>query len=439
MESPFNPLRCFTMSVLDSVRKIIPNDPCSTAIIARDIEKLQRSLMWIKATLAEAEYREIKDESLKLWIRELREIAYDSEDIMEEYNYEILRSEVEHGKLSTSKRKYDETIKEGENSDDDESMSNLDFIMQDIRGVILSGGMEESYDDSKSVHIGKWKHNDEVSTEKTCHFSSIEICHLTKNIRELRRKFNEITWFRKALGLRPEDGSRVPEASSKHPTSGFLNEQNMVGRELDKKGIVEMLLSDNNASDVNISVIPMVGMAGLGKITLSQLVYNDQMVVSHFKLRMWVHVSENLDLIRITNALIESITRERSRLVELDPLQRELSEKLEGVSFMLVLDDVWNENPELWMSLRASLCSCAKGSKILVTTRSQQVANIMRTGPTYNMRYLSDDQCWSLLSRNAFEGLNQSDNQNLVDIGRRIAAKCKGLPLTVRVLSEFAK
>ena len=57
-------------------------------------------------------------------------------------------------------------------------------------------------------------------------------------------------------------------------TYSFVLEENVVEREDDKKEIIKLLLDTNTVE--NVSVIPIVGSGGLGKTTLAQLIYNDE-------------------------------------------------------------------------------------------------------------------------------------------------------------------
>ena len=97
----------------------------------------------------------------------------------------------------------------------------------------------------------------------------------------------------------------------------------------------------------DVSVIPIVGMGGLGKTTLAQLAYNDHRAKRHFVLRMWVCVSDDFDLRRVTKAIIESTTGNTCGLLDMDLLQRRLQENVRGKKFLLVLDDMWNEDPDV--------------------------------------------------------------------------------------------
>lgn len=98
-----------------------------------------------------------------------------------------------------------------------------------------------------------------------------------------------------------------------------------------------------------ISVSPIVGIGGLGKTTLAKLVFNDERVSGHFEMKIKVCVSDDFDLKQLMVKIIKSTTSENQSDLDLDQLQKYLREKLDGKKFLLVLDDVWNEDHEKWI------------------------------------------------------------------------------------------
>jgi hypothetical protein len=109
-----------------------------------------------------------------------------------------------------------------------------------------------------------------------------------------------------------------------------------------------------------------------------------------------------------------------------------LREKLKNKKFLLVLDDVWNEDRSKWIELMGLLSGGLEGSRILVTTRSHLVASIVGTVPTYTLEGLSHDDCLSLFVKWAFKEGEDKQYPNLLEIGKEIVEKCKGVPLAIR-------
>lgn len=143
-------------------------------------------------------------------------------------------------------------------------------------------------------------------------------------------------------------------------------------------------------------------MGGIGKTTLARLVYNDK-EVEGFNPKAWVCVSEDFDVLKITKAILESVTSSPSNLKDLNQVQIQLEKAIAGQKFLIVLDDVWSKNYGLWKTLKSPFMAGTPGSKIIVTTRSVDVALTLGPIDYYNLELLSDDDCWSIFEKHAFE------------------------------------
>ncbi|KAL0319362.1 UNVERIFIED_CONTAM: putative disease resistance protein RGA3 [Sesamum angustifolium] len=172
---------------------------------------------------------------------------------------------------------------------------------------------------------------------------------------------------------------------------------------------------------------------------LAQLLYNDDRLVYSFELKIWVCVSDVFDEFRIAHTILESVKKESSNLKELESLLNLLKNSIYGKNFLLVLDDVWTEDYKKWEPFRNSLNYGAPGSKILVTTRSERVARMMGIAEIHRLGQLSDINCWLLMKRVAFHGRSEADSEELQEIGKKIADKCKGLPLAAKVLGSLLR
>ncbi|KAJ8541786.1 hypothetical protein K7X08_002602 [Anisodus acutangulus] len=175
-------------------------------------------------------------------------------------------------------------------------------------------------------------------------------------------------------------------------------------------------------------------MGGLGKTKLAQMVFNDQRVTEHFNLKIWVCVSDDFDEKRLIKAIVESIEGRPLGDMDLAPLQKKLQELLNAKRYFLVLDDVWNEYQEKWANnLRALLKAGASGATILIITRLEKIASIMRTSQLYELSNLSQEDCWLLFKQRAF-GYQMETNPSLVAIRKDIVKKCGGVPLAAKTL-----
>ncbi|XP_022744851.1 putative disease resistance protein RGA3 [Durio zibethinus] len=193
------------------------------------------------------------------------------------------------------------------------------------------------------------------------------------------------------------------------------------------------------ADGEDISVLPIVGIGGLGKTALAKLVFNDECVDRHFELKMWVCVSNDFDLKRLMIKMIKAgkgVNGDCSNM-DLDQLQRVLRDCLDGKKYLLILDDVWNEDYVKWNELKQLLVEGDRESKIVVTTRSNQIAEIMGTIPRHNLQGLPEKESLSLFLHFAFKKREVNQCPNLVKIVEEIAKKCNGVPLVLKTLGSL--
>jgi Leucine-rich repeat (LRR) protein len=251
-------------------------------------------------------------------------------------------------------------------------------------------------------------------------------------IKAVRANLNEIAEDKKSFGFK--ERTQV-EHRRREDTHSFVPETEVIGREDEKKD-VKALLFDSNVKE-NVSIIPIVGIGGQGKTTLAQYVYNDEEVQRHFDMRMWTCVSDLFDVKSIVQKLIESATKKRPESLEIDPLQSLFREAIGGKRYLLVLDDVWNEESNKWFDLKNLLVGGLRGSKVLVTTRNEIVANITRTASTYRLEDLSESNSWDLFKKMAFKDGEELTNPKLAEIGREIVQKCPRVPLAIRSIGSL--
>ncbi|XP_049362304.1 putative disease resistance protein RGA1 [Solanum verrucosum] len=231
------------------------------------------------------------------------------------------------------------------------------------------------------------------------------------------------------LEIRP-----IERQAARPQTGSVLTEKQVYGRGKEEDEIVKILI--NNAQQ--LSVLPILGLGGLGKTTLAQMVFHDPRVTDHFHPKIWICVSEDFDEKRLIKAIVESIEGTSLSDMDLDPLQKKLQKLLNGKRYLLVLDDVWNEDRHKWDNLKAVLKVGAQGASVLVTTRLERVGSIMGTLQPYKLSNLSQEDCCSLFMQRAF-GQQEEMNPNLVAIGKEIVKKSGGVPLAAKTLGGLLR
>ncbi|XP_077225950.1 disease resistance protein RGA2-like [Tasmannia lanceolata] len=341
-----------------------------------DVEELQRILPMVLDILPNAEAMAVKNAQLKHWLTNLTDAAYDVDDILTDWALEAQR------------------------------LRSIGCGIIQVSNTFLPCFQFQ-------------RHKIGTRTKKI-------LTRLQKIAKDRERFKLDVT-------------TTSPESQERTPTVSLVNELQVYGRDEDKEKIVKLLLTDvSNENDV--LVIAIVGMGGLGKTTLAQLAYNDERVKGHFELRMWVYVSQNFDVTRIVRAILESATESPTALTQLEVMQKRLQEIICEKRFLLVLDDVWNEDSEKWDDLKKILTCKAKGSEIVVTTRKETVASMMcALHESPHLTGLSDSDCWSLFENQAFEPGKSKEHPNLVTIGKEIVKKCGGVPLAAKALGSLLR
>ncbi|PHU08348.1 hypothetical protein BC332_24837 [Capsicum chinense] len=258
--------------------------------------------------------------------------------------------------------------------------------------------------------------------------------------------------FRKCLQQLAKDIDRVWKVSAKIQDRGkqaskestvqefpisakdILNVENiMVGRDDQRKRLVEDLTRSYSSKP---KVIPIVGMGGIGKTTLANEVYNDACIHSHFDVCAWATVSQQQNVKEILLSLLRSTKSDTFDMNDEAKLADRLQKSLKGKRYLIVLDDIWKT--EAWDAVRLCFPSENKGSGILLTTRNTEVARDAGTeNLSLQMDLMGPDESWNLFKSVAFA--NEALPSEFETIGKQIAEKCHGLPLTIAVVAGLLR
>nr|XP_023876130.1 putative disease resistance protein RGA3 [Quercus suber] len=337
-----------------------------------EINKLKETVSTISAVLLDAEAKKHNNE-VKLWLQRLKDAMFDADDLLDEISTEALRREA----MTRDKK-------------------------------------------AKEVRIFFSKSNQLAYGLRMGH-----------KVKAMRERFDAIAADRKFHLDERSDEEQV-RCKAREQTHSVVRAEDVIGREDDKKAIIESLLNPNVKE--NVSVLPIVGIGGLGKTTIAQLVFNDEEIKNHFELKLWVCVSENFNVKIIVEKILECIKNEKPKDLQMNTLVSDLEKGINGKRYLLVLDDVWNEDREKWSELKKILMGGTRGSRILVTTRSEIVAKISQPIQPYVLKGLDEQQAWSLFKKMAFEEGEELKNGSFVEIGKEILKKCAGVPLAIRTI-----
>nr|XP_023916227.1 putative disease resistance protein RGA1 [Quercus suber] len=346
--------------------------------VEAELENIKNTVSTIQAVLKDAAEQKNHNNQVKDWLEKLNDAVYEADDLFGEFYAKALRRRAMSGNITKKVR-------------DLFSTSNpLVFRQKMSRKIIaMKQKLNAIADDCKKFHLKEYHVEPPVSMER-------------------------------------------------EETHSFVLDEKVTGREDDKKAIIKLLLEPNN--EENVSIVPIVGIGGLGKTTLAQFVYNDKNIKEHFELKTWICISDVFDVKMIIQKII-SATGEKLEDHSMDKLQDQLRKIINQKKYLLVLDDVWNEDPHKWESLKELLVGGAKGSKIVITARARLVAEITCPTSIYTLKGLNEERSWLLFKQIAFrKGQGQgTNNPRLEEIGREIVRKCQGVPLAIKSIGNVLR
>lgn len=369
--------------LLQKLYDLVSQEASLFGAVEGEVRQLCKELEWIRLFLEYADGERRYDKRFKLWVNQVRDAAFDAEDVIDEFMFKVERKRQQR-------------------------LNNLKFL--NFLPACLN------------------------------FVDKLPLAHeLSGRITDINTTLEKILDYKKRYGIEypraSEVGSSSEAGSSSEPWSysnqmvtrkekrlPTVEETNVVGTKKDVEAVKGKLLEEA----MERVVVAIWGMGGLGKTTLAKKIYNDNDVQQRFECRAWVFVSQEYNirelLLGIANC-IPTLTDEQKRKNE-NELGEEVKKCLQGKRYLIVLDDVWFT--DVWHRLSPYLPAELNKSRVLITTRNQGIA-LDAHSDCHELQPLGEKESWDLF-------LNKVRSAGLEEFKKEILEKCKGLPLAIVVL-----
>ncbi|XP_028052859.1 disease resistance protein RPM1-like isoform X1 [Camellia sinensis] len=353
-----------------------------------ELNQLQQELKSMKSFLEDADRTTAQTEGEKTWVDNVRDLTYKAENIIDEFMYHMNKQEVQ-GKFRRL-------------------LCHIVYAPKNL-----------------------WVRH-RIATQLQ------EINNTIKAIPERNQRYR----VDRVGGANSGSGSGSHDHQGQKPNNAedtlFVKDDDLVGIEDGKRQLLGWLMD----KELQRTVISVVGMGGSGKTTLVAQAYNNQTVKQYFHCYAWITVSQTYVVDDLLRSMIKEFYSATEEAVPLDLSRKSHKELLEMISnylkskrYLVVLDDVWSQN--LWQHISVSLPDEGKGSRVILTTRKEDVAsfNFGVKRHVHHMNPLGVKDAWNLFCKKAFSS-NRSRccPKELESLAHDLVAKCEGLPLAIAAL-----
>jgi disease resistance protein RPM1 len=352
--------------------------------IHKEFTYIKDELESIQAFLKDADKRAEGDntsEGVKTWVKQVRELAFRIEDIIDDYLIKVVPQPRDHPRCVALLHKLKTMTPRHQ----------IAYEIQDIKSSV------------------------------------IEISERSKRY-DFQRSFEQ--------GSSNSRGGRNATWHDPRLAALYIEEAEVVGFEIPRKTLIEWMVKQTEER----TVVSVVGMGGQGKTTLAKKVFDDKDIIRHFDCRVWITVSQSYNIEELLRDMLLKFYKQKgdnardisqmNRASLIDEVRNYLQEK----RYVVVFDDVWSSR--FWDHIELALFDNKNGSKILITTRNLDVIVPCKRSSSsvevLELEPLTQEQSLELFNKKAFRfDYGGCCPKELIDISYEIVKKCKGLPLAI--------
>jgi len=337
-----------------------------------EIRRAEVELESIKAYLRESEKFRDTDEITGIFVKKIRELSFRIEDVVDEFMYKL--EDDKHGGFASKMKK-------------------------------------------RIKHVKVWH-------------------RLAHQLRDINDELEDTAKRRDRYvipGIQRHARNGDDHATPTNQTLCSAREDDLVGIEGNAAKLKGWLVND--LEERNTKIATVWGMGGVGKTTLVDHVY--RIVKLDFDAAAWVTVSKTYQVHDLLKKIaiefdisVNPSNMDMRRLVDI------IRNHIEGKRFLLVLDDIWEQNLCINNIMEIFPTNCI--SRFVLTSRNFEVASLATSNCTIKLEPLEENNSWELFCKVAFR--NNDDKgcpSELQDLGAKFLQKCQGLPIAIACIGRL--
>ncbi|KAL3507743.1 hypothetical protein ACH5RR_033125 [Cinchona calisaya] len=340
--------------------------------VSDQVKKVQEELIRMQCFLKDADRRQLKEETVRNYVREIRRLAYRTENVLDKFAIQV------------------ESRREG-------------------RGI------------GKAIKRSACILCEGIALHKV----GLEIANIKANVNSLTTNLQTSGVMEMGIG---EQNQLLLRQTYPHEVEEYF-----VGMKDDIKQLVSFITNEEIRSH---RVISIYGMGGLGKTTLARKIYNHVDVQRAFKAFAWVSVTQQYNTRTVFRDVLKQLLpdQQKNSMEKMEDMELivELYKFQKDTKCLVVLDDLWEI--EDWKFLSRAFPFAEANSKILITTRNQKLAEVEFSYPLQFLNEDEGWELLRKRAFAKRDDKDSENDPKLEAIGREIVRKCGKLPLAISVL-----
>ncbi|CAL5052286.1 unnamed protein product [Urochloa decumbens] len=341
-----------------------------------DLEDMKDIMESMAAVLEDAEKRSVREKSVRLWLKRLRDAALDISDMMDDYQ-----------------------------DTDMHAAAKMPGIFSCLPVTWKKPGLAKKM----------------------------------KGMREKLRKINEQHQSFHFIN-RTSTNTDQQNPDQRETTSDDVKEEHIVGRDGEKQAIIDLLVSASETKGettvVPIYGLGGMGKSTLAALVYNDTQFTKK--YDH-RVWVYVSEVFDLKNIGKSIISLVQTEGGQPNTDTLESINRCLGNLLSGKKILIILDDIWEEGEQELNKLKTMLhVGKDRLIDVIVTTRSEYIAMKICTTEPFKLQPLKDGICWEIIKRSSqFE--SKANKEQLERIGLDIAKKCGGVALAAQALGYMLK